>query len=226
MLIKMICPQCGSQMQIDSSNQIIECMFCGCKIANMAQRVEVNQNINQTVRHITDRTNEPNLYIDYRTTDPEVVMIVRIVSTGQKMTYLNGQSMSYHLPQGLQKIVLKIGRTNYDREIYIPEDNSPVRINASYSGRANIYIDQPNYSLPQGQGVQREQLNTQPPYSALAILSFIASMTMIGGPVGVVLALIDLINKDKTKRHGLAIAGLVIGCVCILAIIAGIFGEE
>lgn len=208
MLVKLICPQCGAQMQTDSSRQSIFCMHCGCRIENLVQRIDVNQNINQTVRHITDRSNDPNLYIDYNTIDPEVVMVVRIVSTGQKMTYLNGQSMSYHLPKGLQKIVLKIGSRNYDREIYIPEDNSPVRINASYSGRANIYIDQPNYYMPQGQGVQRDQLNNQPPFSTLAILSFIASLTMIGAPVGFILACIDLIKRDETKRHGLAIVGL------------------
>ena len=89
------------------------------------------------------RSDEPNLYISFNTTDPSVGMVTRIVSTGVKNTYINGQTLSFHLAQGSQTIVLKIGSRNYNRNIVIPPDHSPVRIYASYNGRAHITIDQP-----------------------------------------------------------------------------------
>ena len=127
MLVKLQCPQCRAQMEIDDQQEHIFCSFCGTKIANLREKVEITQNVNVsgTVRHVMDRSNEPNLYISYATANSSVVMVVRIVDTGTKNTYFNGQTQTYHLSPGRHDIVLKIGRKNYDRTVFIPADNAP-----------------------------------------------------------------------------------------------------
>ena len=135
MLIDKRCPHCGATMQFEDTMESMFCPFCGGTVTN---DVIIYQDI--------PSSNEPNLYISFNSTDPSVGMVTRIVSTGVKNTYINGQTLSFHLAQGNQLIVLKIGSRNYNRSIVIPPDNSPVRIYASYNGRAHISIDQPPVS--------------------------------------------------------------------------------
>lgn len=132
MLIDRRCPSCGSRIQFEDTMDSMYCPFCGVMVTNDTYDYQDNSN-----------SNEPNLYISFNSTDRSVGMVTRIVSTGVKNTYISGQTLSFHLPQGQQTIVLKIGRINYNRNIVIPSDNSPVRIYASYNGRAHISIDQP-----------------------------------------------------------------------------------
>ena len=88
--------------------------------------------------------NGANLYITYNTINSNVGMVTRIVSDGTKHTYSNGQTFAFRLAPGCQTIILKIGKKNYSRDIVIHPSNSPVRIYASYNGRAQISIDQPS----------------------------------------------------------------------------------
>ena len=147
----MKCPSCGATMQFDDSKSVMDCPYCGGKVANVAEQVNITQNVNVsgTVVHVQDRSNDPNLFISYNTNNPAVGMVSRIVDTGVKGTYVNGQTLSYHLNQGPHTIVLKIGKKNYNRDIVIPPDNQPVRIYASFNGRAQISIDQPNVPVAQ-----------------------------------------------------------------------------
>lgn len=219
MIVKMKCPQCGAPMEIDDQQEQAFCSYCGTKVANLKEKVEITQNVNVsgTVRHVMDRSTEPNLYISYATAVPTVVMVVRIVDTGTKNTYLNGQTQSYHLTQGEHTIVLKIGKKNYNRTIVIPADNSPVRINAAYTGkRAEITIDQPPILVTDpasGQQVQKTIQSNNKHQSALAIISFILSFIPFLSFAALLLAILDLIlrRKDKNHKHGLAIAALIIG---------------
>ena len=226
MLVKMQCPHCGANMDVNDELDMVVCTYCGSKIANLKQKVEVTQNVNVSgvVKHVMDRSNDPNLIISYATTNPSVVMVVRIVQTGQKNTYLNGQTQTYHLQTGMYQIVLKIGKKNYERTIVIPADNSPVRINAAFIGRrAEITIDQPNVGYVQQQQVLRTNQNTgKKKQSALAIISFILSLTGFGAVFGIPLAIWDLIRakKDKDHAHGLAIAGVIIGSVFGMVLIS------
>lgn len=135
MLIDRRCPHCGATMQFEDTMESMFCPFCGGMVSNDAFDRQDSTNIN-----------EPNLYISYNSTDKNVGMVTRIVSTGVKNTYISGQTLSFHLTPGTQNIVLKIGRINYNRSVVIPSDNSPVRIYASYDGRAHISIDQPQAS--------------------------------------------------------------------------------
>ena len=146
MLVNMKCPNCAATLQFDDSKESMSCPYCGGEVVNIAEKININQqvNVSGTVVHVQDRSNDPNLYISYNTNNPGVGMVTRIVSTGVKNTYVNGQTLSFHLVQGQQTVVLKIGKKNYSRDIIIPSDNSPVRIYASFNGRAQITVDQPN----------------------------------------------------------------------------------
>ena len=209
MLIKMTCPQCGAQMTVDDTREHIFCTYCGYKIENITQKIEVSG----TVQHIVDHSNEPNLYINFTTIDSSVSMVTRIVSTGQKNTYINGQTLSFHLPKGKQQIVLKIGRKNYDREIVIPEDNSPVRIYASFNGRNQISIDQPAYSAIKTAPSAQSTATVTKPMSVLSVWAFILALTVWFSPIGVVLGFIDKKKGDPEKRHSLTLAAIIIGFI-------------
>lgn len=79
MLFEMKCPSCGATMQFDDTKEFMFCPYCGNKVANLSEKVEVNQNINVsgTVYHVQDRSNEPNLYISYNSINPNVNMVTR-----------------------------------------------------------------------------------------------------------------------------------------------------
>ena len=133
------CTSCGATFsQFKNSTNFAFCTYCGGKVVNVTEPKDGNINYN-TQRN----SNAPNLYISYASINPNVFMVTRIVSTGAKHTYVNGQTLPFRLAQGPQTIILKIGKKNYSREIVIPSNNTPVRIYASYNGRAQITIDQP-----------------------------------------------------------------------------------
>ena len=128
------CVSCGATY--DNSREVNFCGHCGGKVVNISEQ----PNVGGTA---TSSNSGPNLYISYSTVNTCVVLVTRIVSTGMKNTYSDGQTLSFCLAQGRQTIILKIGKKNYSREIVIPPSNSPVRIYASYDGRGHISIDQP-----------------------------------------------------------------------------------
>ncbi|MBR6321887.1 MAG: DUF4352 domain-containing protein [Lachnospiraceae bacterium] len=214
MLVKMICPRCGASLEIDDAESMMTCKYCGYQQANLTEKVEVT--------HKVDRSNEPNLCITYNTINPNVQMVTRIVSTGQKNTYVNGQTMTFHLPAGPQEVILKIGKKNYSRNIVIPEDNQPVRISASFSGRANIGVDQPTYQVTAPDGTVRNVTGEVPKkkQSVFGIIGFILSLTMYLSPVGLALGIVDTIRakKNPDHAHGLAKAAIVIGGILTIVL--------
>lgn len=145
MLVKMICPQCGATLDMDDSREFIFCRFCGTKILNTAQKIEVKQDVNVSgmILHRTDYSNEPNLVINYSSSNISVKMVVNILSLRTKLTFINGQSMTFYLPEGRNEIVLKIGKKNYRRFVIINSHYPPVKIHASWSKHAQIYIESP-----------------------------------------------------------------------------------
>ena len=158
MLIDMKCPSCGASMQYDDSREFMFCPYCSAKVSRGSVFSQ-------------PQSDGPNLFISFNSNNSAVGMVTRIVSTGTKNTYINGQTLSFHLPQGPQTIILKIGKKNYSRNIIIPPDNSPVRIYASFNGRAQITIDQPhvptiNVEVPKTNQAPRVQPNSTQTYNA------------------------------------------------------------
>jgi len=143
------CTKCGATFnQFRNSGNFNFCTYCGGRVVavgTVAAPVHaVQQPVNTgNVRYANQ--NGPNVYITYTTVNPGVGMVTRIVSTGVKNTYSNGMTLGFRLAQGNQTIILKIGKKNYSRNVVIHPSNSPVRIYASFNGRANIAIDQPPY---------------------------------------------------------------------------------
>lgn len=242
MLVNMKCPSCGATMQFDDSMASMDCPYCGGKVANVAEQVNITQNVNVsgTVVHVQDRSNDPNLFITYNTNNPSVGMVSRIVSTGVKGTYVNGQTLSYHLSQGPQTIILKIGKKNYSRDVVIPPDNQPVRIYASFNGRAQISVDQPNIqSTPTGVSAGG-QTSTAPvsaantsvakepgkPKAPLSILAFILSLTFYLSWAGAGLGAVEtfVLDKKKEKNHIFSYIAMGIGTFLTLCLILGLGG--
>ena len=94
-LVKMECPQCGAPLEMDESATHIFCKYCGTKIENIAQRVEISHS--GTVVHKIDRTGEPNLYVKFTSVNPVIPRVLRIESTNQKSTIMSGQDLSFRL---------------------------------------------------------------------------------------------------------------------------------
>lgn len=137
------CSQCRTTFkQFRNSDNFKFCTYCGGPVILVSERVQANKSGGHNTR---DAANSPNLYISYKTINADVLMVTRIVSTGVKHTYVNGQEQAFRLSQGPQQIILKIGRKNYSRDIIIQPSNSPVRIYAAFNGRAQISIEQPTY---------------------------------------------------------------------------------
>ncbi|MBR1905613.1 MAG: hypothetical protein IJ819_04060 [Clostridiales bacterium] len=140
------CASCGRSLdKFDNSKSFSFCPYCGGNVYNNTGPAYIAQKpaAKATSGNRRKNNNEPNLFISYTTINPAIGLVTRIVSTGVKNTYTSGQTISFNLPQGRQEIILKIGLKNYSRTVVIPASNSPVRIYASYNGRAQISIDQP-----------------------------------------------------------------------------------
>ena len=158
-------------------------------------------------------------------------MVVRIVDTNQKAFFINGQNMAFHLSPGKHDIVLKIGRKNYNRTIYVPDDYTPVNIYASFDGRARITIDQPNFNAPEsGPSVGNDSMPIQtaaskPKPTWMSILGFILSFTTYLSPIAIVFCILDLVKSNGKHPKGLSIAGIIISLVMLLVlIVAVLFG--
>ena len=102
-------------------------------------------NTQQPIMVTMDRSSEPNLIISYTSINPAVLSVVAIKAVRAKARMLSGQTLTFHLPQGENVNVIKIGKINYKKKIIIPPNNQPVRINSAYTGRGQIHIDQPNW---------------------------------------------------------------------------------
>ena len=233
MIVNLKCPNCGAQMEVEEGTETVFCQFCGAKVSNMAEKVNINQTI--TVIHKYEdepkkkNSSDANLLISYSSINAGVLMVVRIVSTGQKMTGFNGQTLSFKLPPGFQQIIIKIGKVNYSRNIVIPDDGEPVRINASFTGHANISVSPNGMSAsapsqaytdsvingagaPLVPGVRK---------SPLSIVAFVLSFLYYTSPIAVVLGIVDLFAlRKKNMSHGLSVAAIIIGALMTILMIS------
>lgn len=79
MLIRTTCPQCNGVMEVDDSRDRVFCPYCGTQLVNFAQKLEVSGQI----KHVIDRSGDPNLYISYATINQAITMGTKILSTGK-----------------------------------------------------------------------------------------------------------------------------------------------
>ncbi len=88
--------------------------------------------------------------------------------------------------------------------------------------KEEITIDRPPVDSKSQSTLQSNQYKTKG-QSVLGIIAFILSLTGYGSFIGVPLAIVDLVRqkKDEEHKHGLAIAGLVIGIVMLLVLVPG-----
>lgn len=214
-------------MEIDDSKDKAFCPYCGQEIVNFHQKIDINQKVDVTGTVVTkaDRTNEPNLEIEFSSSDPKAVMVIAFSNNRMRRVINNGQSASMHLPLGHTVAVMNLAGKKYKRNIWIVEE-APVRINASAFGRRDIVIDQPPYQNASGGKTSGGSTGEKP--SKLSVAAFVLALTVIGAPIGLVLGIISLIKKDKSKKLGLAgtIIGGVITVAAIIGIIAGASGKS
>lgn len=146
MLVEMKCPQCGAVMQFDDSREFMFCSFCGTKIANVAETkiININKNVSGEVTYKRDTSDDPNLLISFSTVDTRLTMVSVIRETRDKWIYTNGQNMSYRLAPGRYELVIQVGKRRWSRFVYIPSDNTPVKVQVVFSGSTKILIQQPS----------------------------------------------------------------------------------
>lgn len=213
MLFDMKCPNCGATMQFDDTREVMFCQSCGGRVANIDQNININKQVNVSGRvvHVRDRSNDPNLIITYQTANPDIKMVSRIVSTGAVGIYTNGKTLSYHLNPGQHTIILKIGIKNYSREIYVPADNTPVRIYATYYKRANISIEQPEVPMMQPVVAQPVQQPVQQPvYRPVAQQPVYAP---VPAPAAAPVQQRAVVNKPKKESKVGAVIGWIISSI-------------
>ena len=223
MLVTLNCPHCGGKMEVDDSHDKVVCPYCGTEIANIAQKIDITQNVNVsgTVVQKADRSNEPNLLVDFSSSEPQSILVISFDNTKIKRVVNNGQSAAIRLPLGPCTAIFEFAGKKYKRTICTVE-HAPVRISVSALGRREIVIDQPEVPQPDGQQPQSQNQKTtsaaapapapRKKASALSIIGFILSFLWLFSVVGIVLAIIDLI-KNKDRPHGLSIAAIIVGSV-------------
>ena len=232
MLKELICPQCGGKMEVDEEKEKAYCIYCGSELVNFHQKIDINQNINVSgeVTAKLDRSNEPNLIIDFSCEDPSGRMIITFNNSKMKRVINNGQTVEMRMPLGHTVAIMDLAGRSYKRDIWIVE-KAPVRINASAFGRREIVIEQPDYQVPgnaqtNNQNTQVQQVRGPEDPSkplGMSVAAFILSVIVIGFPVGLPLGIVSLILSIKQKKKkGFSIAAIIISAVILLAVIIGI----
>lgn len=241
---KIFCSQCGGELDRPVNRDFTFCKYCGNKV-ECAGHAPSAQTETPSVPTYAD-TNEPNLIITYTSTHPGVRLVTRIASTGQRNVFSNGQAMGFRLPKGRHIIVLKIGKHNHNREIFITDDNRPVRIDAGFSGRSFINIDQPLYTMPTnapasavGVNIQTNTQRSVPtstpvfvtepqpaqPLAPLSLASFLLSILVVLAPVGFIMGIIELSRGRTGKNRGFAKAGVALGAIFTTLILIYLLGR-
>lgn len=201
MLVDTKCPNCGAAIQFDNNRSTMFCPFCGSQVS----------------KETVDNTNKPNLFISFNTTDPSITMETRITSVGAVNTYTNGQSKSFCLIPGHQTVQLKIGEETYGKNIEIPSAGDPVMLYASYNGKSQVFVHQPNGSSANSNETYHRVETNNDTQHAEPSQDFSSNASNTNIPV-------SPINKPKNKIITLyaiaAIAILIVSIAIIAAVIS------
>lgn len=157
-----------------------------------------NPTVPVKVQDVVD-TNLPNIYFDYKTTNNNVKMQIKVLCLGKTYDFSNGDSIEINIPEGKQVVHFKIGSQNYVRTITI-QKGVVIHLNCAWNGHAEIKTDIPACLHVGDYYVQQEIIAKQKSgMSAGAILG------VVFGIIGLVLLVFILIiwisaysSRDKT----------------------------
>lgn len=147
----MFCTGCGSEIIVSDNGLPRFCKQCGAPLATGNAPVNNSQLMPVGYPAPAGFYSKPNLIISYNSAHPRVLLVVRIVSTGEKKLFYPGETAAYTLRPGTQAIILKIGKRNYRRDVLIPANGDPLVIRASWSGgvaRIEMVNAVPSYTTP------------------------------------------------------------------------------
>ena len=100
-----------------------------------------NPTVPVKVQDVVD-TNLPNIYFDYKTTNNNVKMQIKVLCLGKTYDFSNGDSIEIYIPEGKQVVHFKIGSQNYVRTITI-QKGVVIHLNCAWNGHAEIKTDIP-----------------------------------------------------------------------------------
>lgn len=140
MLVKMTCSQCGAGLEMGDDQSFMICPFCGSKVANLSQRVEIKQDVK--VSHTVDKYPNASAVIRYNSSKADSTMLYRI-DRGGKCGIRPGQERELVLTPGVHTAHIKIGSRNYHRDFIVPNYHAVVIIECDWFAHAEINIIQP-----------------------------------------------------------------------------------
>ena len=155
----MVCPRCKGKL-VTEDGEVYDCPYCDYQeidfeVRNRRLELEAEKQREEDARlaklqrekdeRRLQRTDPSGntLIVHYTTNNPGVNMVVRLADSRQKDIMTNGQTLKFRLAPGQHVIVLKIGKINHNKTFIVPKSKEYVEINASWTGRPSIIVDQP-----------------------------------------------------------------------------------
>ncbi|MBR3039499.1 MAG: hypothetical protein IKI20_02415 [Lachnospiraceae bacterium] len=155
----MVCPRCKGKL-VSEDNEVYSCPYCDYQeidfdVRNRRLESEAEKRKEEEARLArilrekeekrAQRTDPAGntLIVHYTTNNPNVCMVVRLATSRQRDVMTDGQTLKFRLPPGQHVIVLKIGKINHNKTFIVPKSKEYVEINASWTGRPSIIVDQP-----------------------------------------------------------------------------------
>ena len=155
----MVCPRCKWKM-VTEDNEVYSCPYCDYQeidfdVRNRRLELEAEKKKEEEARlarllrekeeRRAQRTDPSGntLIVHYTTNNPNVCMVVRLADSRQRDVMTDGQTLKFRLAPGQHVIVLKIGKINHNKTFIVPKSKEYVEINASWTGRPSIIVDQP-----------------------------------------------------------------------------------
>lgn len=167
MIVRIICPKCGTVIEANDTNNTIFCTHCGQRLnipANLQQPAPLRPapiNMQPVYRAPAQPMTQPqpaqldcpvasvqqaNFIANFYTINPRIIFQVTITRTGRTYQTGSGSGIPFFLSPGRHVIIIRIGNKRYSRVVFINPNTPPVEMNCSWDGRARIVIHQPFYN--------------------------------------------------------------------------------
>lgn len=189
----MICPHCGAELSYNGTIKV--CNYCGYQEKDVSLIKDYNVQIT-----CPEGSKSP--------------IKIEIPDAGIVFDIDSGKTQTLDLVPGPHNITFITANIRSTKMVDVNDNNDVINIVVSYDpadgGSLPIRIDQPN----------REEIKEKLPesHSKLALISMISTFTLIGSPLGIILAIIDLSISKKAGRtpNSFALTGLILGVVNII----------